>query len=135
MSYQPVPVQAAAEVSNRFDKAVVVIISWDRKFNLIHTTTYGQSANDKLSAAALGDLLAAAAGADLSRRSTDEDFRSVTAAEWAQQKDKLVKACHGAHHLITSLLAVREGPTDELLRDVQKAINDALVSAGAGGSL
>ena len=44
---------------------------------------------------------------------------------------KLIRAATGAGHLIASLLAVREGATDELLRGNLNALNEALRFAGA----
>ena len=48
----------------------------------------------------------------------------------AHPMSALIKCSVGAAHLIASLLAVREGATDDLLRDNLAAINSALKSAG-----
>lgn len=42
----------------------------------------------------------------------------------------LIKCSTGAAHLIASLLAVRDGATDDLLREILDAINAALRAAG-----
>lgn len=42
----------------------------------------------------------------------------------------LLKAAHGAWHLCQSLLAVREGATDELIIGVRDALHSAVVQAG-----
>jgi hypothetical protein len=48
--YQQVPVAVAEEVSFRYAKDVVVIVCFDTEHNMFHTTTYGNSAEDKLHA-------------------------------------------------------------------------------------
>jgi hypothetical protein len=88
--YTPVPVQAARDISRLFGKQIVVIVSFDRVFGLLHTTTFGEQAEDKHPAAVLGEILAAAAGSDLSKATSFEDFRSRTVAEWAREKDDLL---------------------------------------------
>jgi hypothetical protein len=40
--------------------------------------------------------------------------------------EKLERACRAADHCFASLLAVREGATDELLQEMRSAIADAL---------
>lgn len=73
-AYQPVPVTVAQKISEEFEKDQVVILSYDRKHNLTHTTTYGVTAFDKENAAASGEIVAKAIGCDLSRKQPFEDF-------------------------------------------------------------
>lgn len=54
------------------------------------------------------------------------------ALERAEERARLRRACIAADHLISSLLAVREGATDELLTDVQRAIRGALTEPKGG---
>lgn len=88
-NYQPVPVIAAKGIADAYAKPIVAIVSWDPEHKRVHTTTYGVTAVDKLSAAALGELLATAAGADLTQKESYEDFRTVDAAERARRIEVL----------------------------------------------
>lgn len=83
MSDQPIPVRAAREVATYCDKDIVVIVGYDHINRQIHCATWGRGAEDKLQAAALGEILATAAGGDLSRQRTFQDFRTVDAARYA----------------------------------------------------
>jgi len=78
--YLPVTVEAARSVGICFHKDVVVILSIDRSHDLMHTTTWGRSAEDKVFAARWGDVLTAASGSDLTQRQTFEDFRTMERA-------------------------------------------------------
>ena len=86
--YQPVVVGVAAGIAKRFSKDIVIIVSWDARHNLIHTTTWGQSANDKLVAADAGETIVKAIGCDLQRQRIYEDFR-LDAARWKEENDRL----------------------------------------------
>lgn len=88
--YKPVPVSAARDVANSFDKDVVVIIAYDNAHNLTNTTTYGRDALDKIRAADLGEILAKAAGCDMGKADFSEDFRQP--ALRAQRIDELLAA-------------------------------------------
>ncbi len=86
--YLPVPVSFAAEIAERLDKDQVVILSYNRGHNLVHTTTYGRSAFDKCSAADLGDVVSQAAGCDLKKKRIYEDFR-LEAAKLKEENYRL----------------------------------------------
>lgn len=88
INYQPIPVSAAADIAGRYEKDVVVIVAWDRTFEKIHTTTFGITAEDKLAAAELGPILAAAAGAEMTQVHPYEDFR-LDAARLKEENDQL----------------------------------------------
>jgi len=83
----PVPVAVAQELSFRFSKDMAVIVCWDREHNRLDTTTFGQSALDKLHAAELGEVFAKAAGAT-SAGIVYEDFR-LDAAHLKEENDRL----------------------------------------------
>ena len=132
--YVPVPVAAAREVAERYAKSVVVITSFDRAHATVHTTTYGVEPADKIAAANLGDKIAQqVCGDGIDRQTRYEDFRHVDAAKRAQQIEKLTTACKAADALILSLLAVRDGAADELLRDVRDACGAALATLEDSG--
>ena len=86
--YQPVPVDVAAQIAERFSKDIAIILTWDGLHNLVHTTTWGHSANDKLVAADAGETVAKALGCDLKQQRVYEDFR-VDAARYKEENDRL----------------------------------------------
>lgn len=73
--YKPVPVSTAREIAEKYDKAIVIINTWDTTHGLLHTTTFGVSQEQKEQAAIGGDISAKALGADMPRADFYEDFR------------------------------------------------------------
>jgi hypothetical protein len=74
--YLEVPVIAAKEIAEKYQKQAVVILAYDEMAALTHTTTYGVSAYFKENAAAVGWICSEAIGCDLSRRHDYEDFHT-----------------------------------------------------------
>ncbi len=72
--YKPVPVEVAQKIASDFDKDMVIVLAYDKAHDRTHTTTYGVSPEDKENAARLGETLTAACGADVSAKTTFEDF-------------------------------------------------------------
>ncbi len=68
----------AAAIAGKFAKEVVVILCWDRAFNMGHTTSFGVTAEDKLLAADMADEASEAAGFITSQKRVYEDFRLDT---------------------------------------------------------
>ena len=128
---EPIPVATARNVAAQHGRDVVVIVTWSRAANRMDTITYGRSANDKVTAAKLGEILTNAAGAG-PPEATHEDFRERTAAQWAQEKDRLTRALKLAYHTLSSLRAVREGipdaSLDEYIQFIRAAIDEATMA-------
>lgn len=78
--YQPVPVKDAADIARRRSKGVVTVFSYDTVHDRFHCTTYGQTPELKITAAALGDFVMKAIGCDFSQKRPYEDFREEKAA-------------------------------------------------------
>lgn len=79
MSHDPktsIPVGVASAIARTFKKSIVVITAYEPETGLIHTVTYGTTAVQKLQAAALGTILAEAAGGDVTKSKYFEDFRT-----------------------------------------------------------
>ena len=74
--YLEIPVSAAAAMSRLYKKQMVVILGWDLDRNLIHTTTFGETPQDKLKAAEIGDALTVLVGGAINLQTTYEDFRN-----------------------------------------------------------
>lgn len=87
--YIPVPVKAAKEIAEKYDKAIVIVNTWDTTNGLLHTTTYGASEAQKLQAAKGGDIAAKALGADMPRADFYEDFRKEQVKILESAKDAL----------------------------------------------
>jgi hypothetical protein len=99
--YQPVPVSEASRICDEYAKSMVVILCYDAKFQMTHTTTYGVSAFDKENAAAAGALVTKAIGADLSKKQTFEDFHaSYDPAVYKQALELLRDALTGKVNMI-----------------------------------
>lgn len=127
----PIGVDVARQIAERFRKSAVVILAYDPESGMLHTTTFGAHAAAKLVAAKWGDRcnqLIAGAGFEL--RTSYEDFRDADPARQAERIDTLLRACRAAEHAIGSLLAVRDGISDELLANVR----DELAAAIAGSA-
>lgn len=73
--YKDVPVEVAKQISSRYGKDIVIICCWDYRHGKLHTTTYGDSAANKVYAAKGGEIAAAALDMDLSQMTEYEDFR------------------------------------------------------------
>lgn len=88
----PVPVEAARQIADRYEKTVVVILAYDPLSELIHTTTYGRGAQEKEVAAWAGEQAAKAVGCDLQQKRTYADFAEPsTAARNAHERDQLLR--------------------------------------------
>lgn len=83
--YKPVPVEAAKQIAQQFDKSQVIIVTFDPLFRLLHRTSYGVSAMDKVAAAHAADEFVRSTGAEPRLRQTHEDFRrDFDAAQFKQ---------------------------------------------------
>lgn len=96
--YQVIPVETARKIAREFDKQIVIICAWNHDHKLLHMVTYGDSPQDKISAANGGDTVTKALGMDLSKADVSEDFRTVDAAKNAQLRD----LCEGVIHCLRS---------------------------------
>lgn len=87
--YRPLPVGEARDLAQRYEKSWIVILANDERRQVLHCTSYGASAEDKIVAARLGDYLTAQAGGQLMRSRCFEDFRYRPQAEAAAQIQQL----------------------------------------------
>lgn len=90
MDYQPVPVEVARKIAFDYSKQCVVIACYDDAFQQTHVTTYGQEPQHKEMASRAGDQVGQVLSGTIAKTSF-EDFRNRTQAEWAQEKDALLR--------------------------------------------
>lgn len=57
---------------------------------------------------------------------SDETRKKIGEANKAARDPSLLQAAKAAHHLCLALLAVREGPTDELIEEMCEALAEAI---------
>ena len=116
--YQPVPVETAAQIAAKFRKSIVVVISWDEEHALLHTTSYGEGPIEKINAAALAEILASAAGGDLSKKTSfeklavyvaPEDLRAILLAEYGYWRESRGAAAIGAVGACANILGALLG--------------------------
>ena len=103
--YLPIPVNTAREISERYQKSMVVILAYDPEHQKTHTTTYGVSAFEKENAAACGELCALTLGGDLSKKQTHEDFNDdYRPAEYTEAMDLLRAIVSGGDDVLVSAI-------------------------------
>lgn len=55
--YKDIPISAAQEIANKFDKDQVIIVTWDKTHGRTHVTTYGKTLEECKLAADGGNLV------------------------------------------------------------------------------
>lgn len=110
--YTPVPVAAARQIADEFDKSVVIIFAIDAQHDRSHMTTYGRTAEQKAWSAHLGDEVARIISGS-EKREVYEDYRSIDAAKnaaklehvraYAKHLDNEIGLDVIAHHLMKIL--------------------------------
>lgn len=98
--YVPVPVDAARLIAHQYAKDVVVIVCQDSEHGQVHTTTYGKQPADKILAAELGPVLAAAMGGFMPEAKPFEDFRE--AAENAATFEEALRLIEDARCVLSA---------------------------------
>ncbi len=86
--YEPVPVEAARAVAEKYGKSIVIIFAHDPVHGLLHTTTYGDNPQNKAWAAKGGEIASKALGGVLDESTHFEDYR-------LQQAQMLLGALEG----------------------------------------
>lgn len=96
-AYKPVPVEVAEAISRTYEKAIVIILSYDTVYELLHTTTYGKTAEEKAQAVAGGEIASQALGAFEKNAITFQDYR-------LEQAIKLFRALKAALKIVQEAL-------------------------------
>lgn len=87
--YIPVPVEIARMIADKYQKAIVIINTWDITHGLLHTTTYGRSLEQKHQAAKGGEIAATALGADMPKADKYQDFRDMPTVPLSQNYEQV----------------------------------------------
>lgn len=92
--YNPVPVSAAGQISSQFAKQIVVIVSLDMVYDMLHVTTYGSTPEHKESAALLGESVHRFIDAEFDENNKRyfEDFRFIDQGQRAMDIETCVSA-------------------------------------------
>lgn len=121
----PVPVEVAKRISDDYEKDIVIVLAWQRSSALIHTTTYGKTAEDKIASAVLGNSLTAAMGCDMSKSTIWEDFRlkpTALAKEHMEKAMELLQKTVDGTIDITNLKIQYEYLSNEVFKSYQAEI-------------
>lgn len=127
--YANIPVSVARGIGEKYRKDCVVVLAYDHASQKTHATTWGREATDKAGAVTVRDKCLEAIGVETSGGTTFQDYRFVSEGERAKIVDDLVRACRAADHAIASVMAVRDGITDDALQNVRDAIKAATKAA------
>ena len=60
--YLPIPISAAEQIANEFQKDQVIIVTWDKVYGMVHVTTFGKDKDDSIQAAQGGNFVKQALG-------------------------------------------------------------------------
>lgn len=60
--YKDVPIEAAKDIAEKYDKDQVIVVCWDDEHKRTHVTTYGKSLSDCKAAAEGGNFVKRALG-------------------------------------------------------------------------
>lgn len=118
------PVDVARNIGETHDKDIVLIVGWDMKSGVTNIVTWGREPVQKEAAARAGDRIQELLGLAESVGTMHQDFRRE--GEAARAVDTLVLACRAADYAIGSVMAMRDGITDELLQHVRDSLQAAM---------
>lgn len=121
--YKNIPVAAAVEIAEKFTKDVVVILAWSHEHHQFHTVTYGVAPKDKTPAAKLGEMVTAAAGADMTRKEFVEDFRKdYSAAKQAAMKRAIEKHLPALSQMAGQIISPKNNTFSKMVADFENAL-------------
>ena len=87
MEYKEIPIEAAIEIAQRFDKDQVIIVTWDGVHNLTHVTTYGKDKDTSIQAAQGGNFVKAALG-------WPDELCHQIPEWWLKERQALIDMCN-----------------------------------------
>lgn len=125
----PIPVHAARMIGLDCSRDIVIVLAWHEASNVVTTVTWGRQPEHKEAAARTARACVELIGCDPASEKSHQDYRYIKEGERAEIVDNLVAACRAADHAIASVLAVRDGITDELLQDVRATLKAAMAAA------
>jgi len=98
-NYIPIPVEAAQELAEKYQKSQVLIVAVDPVHGLFHYTTFGVGAEDKVAVAHMADTVADIIS-DGDTAKVFEDFRAGEAAQYKAQLDEAEKQIRSLKNIL-----------------------------------
>ena len=121
--YQEVPVETAKQIASSYGKDIVVISCWNHEHAKLHTTTYGVSPKDKVSAANAGEICAKALGMDLHRMRDYEDFRKDhDAGKQRAMAEAITKHLPAMKEMARQVISPANNVFSRMVADFEKAL-------------
>ena len=122
--YESIPVVAAMDIALKYNRDIIVIATWSNEHELLHVTTYGITAKDKLLAAKGGEIVAAAMGfVGNDKSETYEDFRlNQDSAVQAAMKDVILKHLPALKKMACQIISPRDNVFSKMVNDFEKAL-------------
>src|SRR5262245_38447248 len=125
--YMPIPVQMARQIAEATQRDIVTILAWSHEHQLLHTTTYGVTAADKVTAARMGDIATQALGMDLLRSEVSEDFRKdLDAGKQCRMLEVIRKHLPALKKMAGQIIHPSENTFSRMVRDFEDAIKDSV---------
>lgn len=123
--YKQVPVEVAKQISESYGKDIVIICCWNHEHSLLHTTTYGVSPKDKVSAATGGEICAKALMSDLARKTDYEDFRKdFDAGKQRAMEEAIKKHLPRLEEMGRQIISPANNVFTRMVADFRKALGE-----------
>lgn len=127
--FPPITTEHARIIGDMHGKNEVIILCIGEDPLNLQVVTWGKEPEHKLSAANRAMYCVMALGGTVTDKTEIDDYRFVDEGKRAQIVDQLVRCCRAADHAIASVMACREGITDEALQNVRDALQKAIEAA------
>ena len=101
-SYKPIPVDAARQLADDYEKDIVLFVGWDEASNTTNVVTWGRDPVQKQSAAIAGDTIREALKLGETSAQVHEDFRRE--GEAARVVDELRRRLAAIRELLATIV-------------------------------
>ena len=105
-SYKSIPVDAARQVADDYEKDIMLLVGWDWATNSTNVVTWGRDPVQKQAAAVAGETIRQALKLDEASAATHEDFRRE--GEAARVVDELRRRLAAIRELLATIV-IAEG--------------------------
>ena len=118
---KPIPVDAARQIADQYQKDIVLLVAWDQASSKTHVVTWGREPPQKTSAAAAGDMIR-------------QMLRLEGAAEVYEDFRREGEAASTVDALRRQLSAIREAIDKIVVTEGQDAVGGPEPSGRHGGN-